>query len=221
MIEEDIEYLEKYFEKGKSEYRGHALVLIGLARRQGKKELFLDIIKRKFNVSVRDFLIWFGGPFKEINIEAQDYIDSQIQNVPCRNTAVKTSLIDHINNDKTGKLPVREKCLKSKNVSDNRETVETSTPSPVKFDMFGNCPICCNSWDGGNIFDTFREQSWTKKMTTKQLKDYIKNSYSKPYKWSKLIGIEIREKYDGISYWECPFCHTRFDRWTGKEVKKK
>jgi hypothetical protein len=218
MIEEDIEYLEKYFEKGKTEYRGKALVLIALARQQGKKELFLDIIKRKFKGSVRDFLIWFGGPFKDINIEAVDYIDTQIQNASYMGNVVETGSVASDINKTENKIT--KGAYKSRASLDNKETVVSqTTPLPQKLDMFGHCPVCCNSWDGGDIFDTFREQSWTKKMTTKQLKDYIKSSYSKPYKWSKLIGVEIREKYDGVSLWECPFCHTRFDRWTGKEVK--
>lgn len=37
--------------------------------------------------------------------------------------------------------------------------------------------------------------------------------------YSRIIGIEIRELYDGVSQWQCPFCKTRWDRWTGEEVK--
>jgi hypothetical protein len=39
--------------------------------------------------------------------------------------------------------------------------------------------------------------------------------------YSRLVGIEIRGGYDGVSYWECPDCHTRWDRWTGVEVAVK
>lgn len=34
-----------------------------------------------------------------------------------------------------------------------------------------------------------------------------------------LLGLEIRGKYDGVSYWKCTACNTTFDRWTGEEVK--
>ena len=34
--------------------------------------------------------------------------------------------------------------------------------------------------------------------------------------YSRLIGIEIPELYDGVSYYECPDCHVRWDRWTGE-----
>lgn len=88
-----------------------------------------------------------------------------------------------------------------------------------KIDEHGKCPECGESWDGGNIFDTHRKQDWTNKMSDKELMNHIKSSYSEPYKWSKLVGIEIKEKYDGISYWQCPFCKVTWDRWTEELVK--
>ena len=63
-------------------------------------------------------------------------------------------------------------------------------------DKYGNCPVCNESWDGGDIHKDIRKH------------------YSEPFKWSKLIGIEIRERYDGISIWECPFCKSQWDRFT-------
>jgi DNA-directed RNA polymerase subunit RPC12/RpoP len=36
--------------------------------------------------------------------------------------------------------------------------------------------------------------------------------------YSRLIGIEIPELYDGVSYYECPECHVRWDRWTGVRI---
>lgn len=39
--------------------------------------------------------------------------------------------------------------------------------------------------------------------------------------YSRLVGIEIRGGYDGVSYWECPDCKIRWDRWTGAEVEVK
>ena len=63
-------------------------------------------------------------------------------------------------------------------------------------DKYGNCPVCNESWDGGDIHKDIRKH------------------YSETFKWSKLIGIEIRERYDGISIWECPFCKSQWDRFT-------
>lgn len=45
----------------------------------------------------------------------------------------------------------------------------------------------------------------------------LRKMYSSTH-YSRLIGIEIRGGYDGVSYWECPDCHVRWDRWTGKTV---
>ncbi|MDD4111366.1 MAG: hypothetical protein PHS54_07525, partial [Clostridia bacterium] len=186
--------------------RGKALVLIALARQQGKKELFLDIIKRKFKGSVRDFLIWFGGPFKDINIEAIDYVDSQIQNASYMGNAVETgSVASDIN--KTDENKITRGAYKTRTSLDNKGSVDlNSTPLSVNFNIYGFCPVCGESWEGEDMFKIFRKQDWTKNMTTKQLKEYIKKSYPKPYKFSKIIGIEIPEKYDGVSLWECPFC---------------
>lgn len=70
----------------------------------------------------------------------------------------------------------------------------------MTLDKHRNCPECKKSWDAGDI-----------------PKD-IRHHYSNPYKWSHLVGIEVRGKYDGISYWQCPFCKTTWDRWTEKKV---
>lgn len=34
--------------------------------------------------------------------------------------------------------------------------------------------------------------------------------------FSRKVGIEIPEQYDGISYWFCPDCKVVWDRFTGK-----
>ena len=73
----------------------------------------------------------------------------------------------------------------------------------MELDRHGDCPECGESWDAGDIPKEIRKH------------------YSKPYKWSHLVGIEVREKYDGVSYWQCPFCNVTWNRFTGKleEVK--
>jgi len=62
---------------------------------------------------------------------------------------------------------------------------------------YGKCPECKTSWVAGDIPEEHREH------------------YSPPYKYSRLIGIELRGKYDGVSYWQCPECKTKWNRWTG------
>jgi hypothetical protein len=34
---------------------------------------------------------------------------------------------------------------------------------------------------------------------------------------ANVVGIEVRGKYDGVSYWECTACSKVFDRFTMKE----
>jgi ssDNA-binding Zn-finger/Zn-ribbon topoisomerase 1 len=57
------------------------------------------------------------------------------------------------------------------------------------------CPKCKASWRGPPIPKKYR------------------GSYGKgATHYSRLIGVEIRGGYDGVSYWECPDCHETFDR---------
>lgn len=90
------------------------------------------------------------------------------------------------------------------------------------------CPKCSANWDAGDIFETLIAQDWwktAKKNDTNELKfpteesfrEYIKKSYSSPYRFNRIIGVEDRSIYDGVSWWVCPDCRTYFDRWTGEE----
>jgi predicted RNA-binding Zn-ribbon protein involved in translation (DUF1610 family) len=45
----------------------------------------------------------------------------------------------------------------------------------------------------------------------------VQGSYSPPYRFSRVIGVEIQGMYDGVSYWKCPDCGKTWNRWTGKE----
>lgn len=57
-----------------------------------------------------------------------------------------------------------------------------------ELDLKDCCPRCRADFDGGPIPEEIREH------------------YSPPYRWSRKIGIEISEIYDGVSYWKCPDC---------------
>lgn len=40
--------------------------------------------------------------------------------------------------------------------------------------------------------------------------------YGENNQWSKLTGIVCRDIYDGVLYWQCPNCQTKFLRaWQG------
>ena len=87
----------------------------------------------------------------------------------------------------------------------------------TKIDRYGKCPECGIDFKGEKIFDTFKQQQkegyecWKNK-TDQEIFDVIQGSYSEPYYWSNLIGIEEREKYDGISFWQCPICKCTWDK---------
>lgn len=56
------------------------------------------------------------------------------------------------------------------------------------------CPKCGASWDGGSMLETFIKQRdegakvW-KGMTDKQIEEYMKKSYSPPYRWGRQISV--------------------------------
>jgi rubredoxin len=89
------------------------------------------------------------------------------------------------------------------------------------------CPECKSSWDGGSILETFIKgrddgsHAWNKDMTDEEIEEYVKNSYSPPYRWGREIGVELPynhpRHYDGISYWQCPDCKATFNRFTGEK----
>lgn len=82
------------------------------------------------------------------------------------------------------------------------------------------CPKCGAGWDAGDIFETLRKQDWWQNtMSEEQLKQYVKNCYSPPYRFSRLIGIEDPTIYDGVSWWMCPDCKVTWKRFTDQPAK--
>lgn len=75
------------------------------------------------------------------------------------------------------------------------------------------CPECSAELCGGLIIE------WGRK-----LRPDDPEGYARSYGWpehlcgSRMVGIEDPRRYDGVSWWLCPDCGTRFDRWTGKAV---
>lgn len=66
------------------------------------------------------------------------------------------------------------------------------------------------------MYETYLGQDWWKSQMTQE--ELYEQYHGK--KWSHLIGIEIHGMYDGVCQWECPFCGTRWSRFTGEEMKK-
>lgn len=73
----------------------------------------------------------------------------------------------------------------------------------TNIDTLSHCPVCKCSWDAGDIPEAIREH------------------YSPPYKFSRLIGEEDPKLYDGVAFWKCPDCGSRWDRFTNKMLKGK
>jgi len=73
------------------------------------------------------------------------------------------------------------------------------------------CPKCRVSFRGGLIADSVGEK-------------VAKENYGGQKYWSRKIGIEDPEVYDGISWWKCPDCEYVWNRfpWSPeyKENKK-
>jgi hypothetical protein len=44
------------------------------------------------------------------------------------------------------------------------------------------------------------------------LQKYVEQHYSPPYRFSRIIGITHRDKYDGVWEYACPDCNARFPR---------
>lgn len=68
-------------------------------------------------------------------------------------------------------------------------------------DKFGECPICTCSWFAGDIPEESREH------------------YSPPYKFSRLIGVEVRGVYDGMLIHQCPDCSSMWSRFSHKLLR--
>ena len=89
-----------------------------------------------------------------------------------------------------------------------------------EIDEYKNCPKCKKSWDGGDIAEElFKTGHYKTIKEAEESAEFYGWSKKNKTRFSKLIGIEVIKKYDGISYWECPFCKTNWDRWTNEEVK--
>lgn len=91
-------------------------------------------------------------------------------------------------------------------------------------DQHGHCPVCDYDWDGGSILESWKEkreagQDYYVGRSDTDLEAEMHEFYSPPFRWSRLIGVEIQGKYDGVSEWMCPRCNSRWDRWTENLIR--
>lgn len=73
--------------------------------------------------------------------------------------------------------------------------------------LYEPCPNCNFDLDGGDIFPELRCQPHFSNMSDEELRQYINDTYSEPYHWSKAIGIELYD--DRTQYYICPNCHNK------------
>lgn len=82
------------------------------------------------------------------------------------------------------------------------------------------CPNCQSSWIGEDIFSVLRKQAWCASKNDDELRELVQNSYSPPYVFKRVIGIEYAygdyRHRDGVVAWQCPDCQHRFPRDLGK-----
>lgn len=88
-----------------------------------------------------------------------------------------------------------------------------------------NCPECDCSWDGGSVYEAYKQHRddgspYYKGLSDKELEKRVKENYGPPYRYSKLMGIEIMGEYDGVLYWRCPECLTAWHRFTGEKTDR-
>ena len=65
-----------------------------------------------------------------------------------------------------------------------------------------SCPECDADWTGEPI------------------PEEVQDLFGGKTHFSRLIGIEVTGKYDGVSYWMCPHCRVMWDRWTGEKLQR-
>ena len=87
-------------------------------------------------------------------------------------------------------------------------------------DHSGLCPKCGADWDNGDIVAFFKnmrasgDRYWANKTDDEIVK--VAGDYGwtpeTPKHFSRLIGIEHRDRYDGVWEYACPDCNARFPR---------
>jgi hypothetical protein len=116
------------------------------------------------------------------------------------------------------------------------EAKESSEPGMFNLDVsdpnfsYSSCPCCNASFDGGLILDKFKqvrdnlkaegkletkEYEWYQK-TDEEFETLMKESYSEPYRFSELMGIEVPNLYDGVLAFKCEACGSYWARFTGE-----
>lgn len=80
-----------------------------------------------------------------------------------------------------------------------------------------NCPHCGTAWEEEQtIYEYFLGRYKDAAKAAEAARSYGCTPETPKHFGKDVVGIEVRGKYDGVSYWECQKCKTVFDRWTMK-----
>jgi len=84
------------------------------------------------------------------------------------------------------------------------------------------CPKCKVPWQHEeNIYEYFRSIGKSKEEANQAAEAYGCTKENPKHFGMNVVGIEDPELYDGVSFWRCKCCNTKFSRWTMEEVKSK
>jgi rubredoxin len=84
----------------------------------------------------------------------------------------------------------------------------------TELDHHGNCPKCGTAWDGGDIYEVLRAMKEYVGKSDEDLRKLVEESYAPPRRFSRLVGVEYPERYDGVWEWQCPDCKAKWSRFT-------
>lgn len=78
-----------------------------------------------------------------------------------------------------------------------------------------HCPNCNISWYQPQTITEFYLSKGHTLEEAMRIASLYGDTPEYPKHFSQHVtGIELRDKYDGISYWHCDNCNTYFNRWT-------
>ena len=78
-----------------------------------------------------------------------------------------------------------------------------------------NCPSCNTDWEEEEtITQYFESQGYSHRKAVQTAALYGCTPKSPKHFGKNVVGIEISEQYDGVSYWQCQECKVMFNRWT-------
>lgn len=85
-------------------------------------------------------------------------------------------------------------------------------------DLYGKCPNCKATWDGGDILEELKKLDIHMGRPEKEILELASHfGYTKENKkrFTRVIHNEIRGEHDGVSFTQCPLCKHVWNRFTG------